>query len=255
MEQKMNIEQFKGQARLPKYAIPSHYDLHLKLDLSAACTFSGTVKINLSITEKTNFLVLNANQLHVHQALFTTSGNQQYCPSDVIVDDGDEVVVLVFDEPLCVGEGLLGIEFSGKLNEHLKGFYRCTYMDKEVKKNMAVTQFEAAEARRCFPCWDEPALKATFKITLDAPSELTTLSNMPIIDEKLDGNVKTVYYEETPVMSTYLVAVVVGLFDHIEDTTADGVKVRAYCPVGRSDEGKFVLELTVKSVDIFTKIC
>ena len=74
----MNIEQFKGLARLPKFAIPSHYDLHLKLDLSAACTFYGTVKINLSITEKTNFLVLNANQLRVHQALFTTSGNQVY---------------------------------------------------------------------------------------------------------------------------------------------------------------------------------
>ncbi|KAI9161526.1 hypothetical protein LWI28_018315 [Acer negundo] len=249
----MNIEQFKGLARLPKFAIPSHYDLHLKLDLSAACNFYGTVKINLSITEKTNFLVLNANQLHVHQALFTTSGNQQYCPSDVVVDDDDEVVVLVFDETLCVGEGLLGIEFSGNLNEHLKGLYRCTYVDKEVKKNMAVTQFEAAAARLCFPCWDEPSLKATFKITLDAPSELTTLSNMPIIDEKLDGHVKTVYFEETPVMSTYLVAVVVGLFDHIEDTTADGVKVRAYCPVGRSDEGKFALELTIKSLDIFTK--
>ncbi|KAK0596762.1 hypothetical protein LWI29_018734 [Acer saccharum] len=249
----MNIEQFKGLARLPKFAIPSHYDLHLKLDLSAACNFSGTVKINLSITEKTNFLVLNANQLQFHQALFTTSGNQQYCPSDVVVDDDDEVVVLVFDETLCVGEGLLGIEFSGKLNEHLKGLYRCTYVDEGVKKNMAVTQFEAADARRCFPCWDEPALKATFKITLDAPSELTALSNMPIIDEKLDGNIKTVYFEETPVMSTYLVAVVVGLFDHIEDTTADGVKVRAYCPVGRSDEGKFALELTIKSLDIFTK--
>ncbi|TXG68455.1 hypothetical protein EZV62_003390 [Acer yangbiense] len=233
-KRKMNIEQFKGLARLPKFAIPSHYDLHLKLDLSAACTFSGTVKINLSITEKTNFLVLNANQLHVHHLW-------------------KPMVVLVFDETLCVGEGLLGIEFSGKLNEHLKGLYRCTYVDKEVKKNMAVTQFEAADARRCFPCWDEPALKATFKITLDAPSELTALSNMPIIDEKLDGNVKTVYFEGTPVMSTYLVAVVVGLFDHIEDTTADGVKVRAYFPVGRSDEGKFALELTIKSLDIFTK--
>ncbi|KAK0595822.1 hypothetical protein LWI29_010334 [Acer saccharum] len=158
----MNIEQFKGLARLPKFAIPSHYDLHLKLDLSAACTFYGTVKINLSITEKTNFLVLNANQLHVHQALLTTSGNQQYFPSDVVVDDDDEVVVLVFDETLCVGEGLLRIEFSGKLNEHLKGLYRCTYVDEGVKKNMAVTQFEAADARRCFPCWDEPALKSQF---------------------------------------------------------------------------------------------
>ncbi|KAL5755640.1 hypothetical protein ACOSQ2_020386 [Xanthoceras sorbifolium] len=253
MEQKMNIEQYKGQKRLPKFAIPSHYDLHLKVDLSA-CTFSGTVKIKLTITENTSFLVLNANELHVHEALFTTSsGNQQYRSSDVVVDDVGEVLVLGFDEPLCVGEGLLEIEFSAKLNEFLGGFYRCTYVDKEVKKNAAVTQFEPAGARRCFPCWDEPALKATFKITVDAPSELVALSNMPIIDEKLNGDVKTVYFEETPVMSTYLVAVVVGLFDHIEDTTADGVKVGVYCPAGRSDEGKFALHLAVKSLDIFTK--
>ncbi|KAL5755637.1 hypothetical protein ACOSQ2_020383 [Xanthoceras sorbifolium] len=71
---------------------------------------------------------------------------------DVVVDDVDEVLVLGFDEPLCLGEGLLEIEFAGKLNEFLCGFYRCTYVDKEVEKNAAVTQFELAAARRCFPC-------------------------------------------------------------------------------------------------------
>ncbi|KAM4110853.1 hypothetical protein ACJW30_05G023000 [Castanea mollissima] len=250
---KQSIEQFKGQTRLPKFAIPTSYDLYLKLDLTA-CTFSGTVQVNLNIIEHTKFLVLNVLELDVHQVWFTNSNHQTYKPCDVVVLNGeDEILVLGFDEVLSVGDGVLGIEFSGALNPHLKGLYKCTYVDGGVKKNMAVTQFEAVEARRCFPCWDEPALKATFKIRIDVPSELTALSNMPVADEKLNENIKTVYFEESPVMSTYLVGVVVGVFDHIEETTADGIKVRVYCPVGKSDKGKFALNLAVKALDIFTR--
>ncbi|KAL6134681.1 hypothetical protein ACLB2K_066909 [Fragaria x ananassa] len=247
MEQKQSIEQFKGQAKLPSFAIPKHYDLHLKLDLSA-CTFSGTVQINLSIVEETKYLVLNALELDVHQVWFTNSHGQKYHPCDVVLDGEDEFLVLVFDKALGISEGVLGVEFSAVLNAHLKGLYKCAYLDGGEKKNMAVTQFEAVDARRRFPCWDEPALKATFKIALDVPSELTALSNMPITNEKFDGDVKTVYFEESPIMT-----VVVGLFDYIEDTTSDGVKVRAYCPVGKSDKGECALNLAVKTLDLFSK--
>ncbi|KEH18421.1 puromycin-sensitive aminopeptidase-like protein [Medicago truncatula] len=118
---------------------------------------------------------------------------------------------------------------------------------------MATTQFEAVDARRCFPCWDEPALKASFKVTLTVPSDLTALSNMPVENEKLDGELKTVYFEESPIMSTYLVAVVVGLFDHIEDRTSTGVVVGLYCAVGKSDQGKLALDIAVKALEIYTK--
>ncbi|XP_050285446.1 aminopeptidase M1-like isoform X4 [Quercus robur] len=252
MELKQSVEQFKGQTRLPKLAIPTSYDLCLKLDL-IACTFSGTVQVNLNILEHTKYLVLNALELDVHKVWFTKSNNQTYQPCDVVLDGDDEILVLVFDEMLSPGDGVLGIDFSGALNQQLKGLYRCTYVDGGVKKNMAVTQFQAVDARRCFPCWDEPALKATFKITIDVPSELTALSNMPTTDEKLNENIKTVYFEESPIMSTYLVAVVVGVFDHIEETTADGTKVRVYCPVGKCDKGKFALDVAVKALDIFTR--
>ncbi|OIW17111.1 hypothetical protein TanjilG_26766 [Lupinus angustifolius] len=248
---KHNIDQFKGQTRLPNIAIPKRYELHLKPDL-IACTFSGTVQINLNIIENTKFLVLNSVELVIQHSLFTNS-HGQYAPCDVVVDDDDEILVMVFDETLSVGEGVLRIEFSGVLNQHLTGLYKCTYVDEGVKKNMATTQFEAVDARRCFPCWDEPALKANFKITLTVPSGLIALSNMPVANEKLDGELKTVYFVESPIMSTYLVAFVVGLFDHIEYTTTAGIKVGAYCAVGKSDQAEFALDIAVKTLDIYTK--
>ncbi|XP_057455124.1 aminopeptidase M1-like isoform X2 [Lotus japonicus] len=251
MEQKQNIDQFKGQTRLPSFAIPKRYELHLIPDLTA-CTFSGTVQISLSINENTKFIVLNALELFVLNVSFTNT-HGQHTPCDVLLEGEDEILVLEFDESLSVGEGVLEIEFSGILNEHLCGLYRCTYVDGGVKKNMAVTQFEAVDARRCFPCWDEPALKATFKVTLTVPSELAALSNMPVENENIDGELKTVYFEESPLMSTYLVAAVVGLFDHIEDTSTAGIKVRVYCAVGKSDQGKLALDIAMKGLETYTK--
>ncbi|WOG88507.1 hypothetical protein DCAR_0207742 [Daucus carota subsp. sativus] len=117
---------------------------------------------------------------------------------------------------------------------------------------MAVTQFEAVDARKCFPCWDEPALKITVGVV---PSELTVLSNMPVCQENSDGILKSVQFEESPIVSTYLVAVVIGLFDYIEDKTSDGIVVRAYCPVGKSEKGKLALNIAVKALDIYKNYC
>ncbi|XP_058786056.1 aminopeptidase M1-like isoform X2 [Vicia villosa] len=135
---------------------------------------------------------------------------------------------------------------------HIGHAYICSkYEHNGEKRNMAVTQFEPADARRCFPCWDEPACKATFKLTLDVPSDLVALSNMPVAEEKIDNNLKTVSYQESPIMSTYLVAVVVGLFDYVEDHTPDGVKVRVYCQFGKANQGKFALDVAVKTLGLY----
>ncbi|KAF8011554.1 hypothetical protein BT93_J1990 [Corymbia citriodora subsp. variegata] len=254
MEKKQSIiDQFKGQARLPRLAAPRRYDLHLKLDL-VACSFTGVVRVGLAVAEATKFLVLNALELAIGDVCFADSADQKKVrPCDVVMDDEDEILVLAFDEALGCGEGVLTVEFSGMLNAHLKGLYKCAYVDGGEKKYMAATQFEAVDARRCFPCWDEPALKAAFQITLDVPLELTALSNMPILKEKLNGDIKTVYFEESPMMSTYLVAVVVGSFDSVEETTADGIRVRVYCPPGKSDNGKFALHVAVKALELYTR--
>ncbi|KAG9133475.1 hypothetical protein Leryth_013287 [Lithospermum erythrorhizon] len=165
--------------------------------------------------------------------------------------EADEIMVVEFGEDLNTGVGILSISFEGTLNDRMKGFYRSAYEHNGEKKNMAVTQFEPADARRCFPCWDEPACKATFKITLEVPSEVVALSNMPVVEEKLSGDTKTVCYQESPIMSTYLVAVVIGLFDYVEGHTSDGIPVRVYCQVGKTDQGKFALDVAIKTLPLF----
>ncbi|KAL9266139.1 Aminopeptidase M1-like protein [Drosera capensis] len=111
---------------------------------------------------------------------------------------------------------------------------------------MATTQFEPVDARRCFPCWDEPALKATFEVTVVVPTELIALSNMPVFKQEPILNMNTVHFKKSPLMSTYLLAFVVGEFDSIEDVTDD-----VYCPVGQSHRGKLGLSLALRALDFF----
>ncbi|KAL1552325.1 AP-1 complex subunit mu-1-like [Salvia divinorum] len=250
-EQNQKYSQFRGQPRLPKFAIPKRYDLKLKPDLTA-CKFTGAVQISVDVVSDTKFLVLNAAELSVNsKSVNFASANKVLEAVEMELFEEDEIVVLEFKESLPIGVGVLSMEFEGTLNDRMKGFYRSTYEHNGEKKNMAVTQFEPADARRCFPCWDEPACKATFKITLEVPSDLLALSNMPITEEKQNGNLKTVYYQESPIMSTYLVAVVVGLFDYVEDNTPDGINVKVYCQVGKASQGKFALEVAVKTLGLY----
>ncbi|KAF3947273.1 hypothetical protein CMV_026569 [Castanea mollissima] len=256
---KKRMEQLKGQPRLPKFSVPKRYDIWLKPDLST-CKFDGSVAIELNIIADTSFIVLNAVELSIdttfisftHPATANSSNsNQVLKPLYVDVVEEDEILVLDFADTLPIGIGLLTIAFKGILNGKMKGFYTSTYEHNGEEKNMAVTQFEPANARRCFPCWDEPACKAMFKITLVVPLQLVALSNMPIIEEKVDGDLKTVSYQESPIMSTYLVAIVVGLFDYVEHLTSDGIKVRVYCQVGKVNQGKFALDVAVRTLEFY----
>lgn len=117
---------------------------------------------------------------------------------------------------------------------YFKGLYRSKYVSQSgEEKYAAVTQFEATDARRCFPCWDEPALKATFDISLVVPQKLEALSNMPVRKSSPAGDLVRYDFETTPIMSTYLVAAVVGEYDYVEDKSSDGVVVRVYTPRGK----------------------
>ncbi|KAJ3692007.1 hypothetical protein LUZ60_012357 [Juncus effusus] len=254
--EEQNVEQFKCKARLPEFIVPKQYDLFLKPDLSSACKFAGSVRISVEVKAPTRFVVLNAADLDVRDGSvgFKKEGDsKEIRPVEIITVEQDEILIIRFDESLPQGEGVLSIDFEGILSDKMKGFYKSVYEYNGEKKNMAVTQFEPADARRCFPCWDEPSFKAKFRITLEVPSDLVALSNMPVLEEKRNGPSKTLYFQESPIMSTYLVAVVVGMFDYVEGRSSEGTMVRVYCQVGKSDQGKFALHVAVKTLDLYKK--
>lgn len=159
----------------------------------------------------------------------------------------NETAEFQFAHDLPIGKYSLNIKFTGEINDKMKGLYRSKYVSPTGEERFAaVTQFEATDARRCFPCWDEPAIKATFDISLVVPPKLESLSNMPVKSTKEMGDLICYDFERTPIMSTYLVAAVVGEYDYVEDRSTDGVLVRVYTPRGKKEQGRFALEVATK---------
>lgn len=235
--------------RLPTNVVPIQYDLFLKPNLKNA-TFEGRETIQIEIVDPTKTIVLNSLELKIKSCVLTK--NEKSLKPIIKVNQEDETVLLNFEEELSKGEADLGFEFSGELNDKMKGFYRSNSSTSDgEQKYVAVTQFEATDARRCFPCWDEPALKAIFKMTISAPKDKVVLSNMPCVEEEEDGDHKISKFSPSPLMSTYLVAVVVGDFDYIEDTSEDGVLVRVYTPPGVKEQGRFALYVATKVLPFY----
>lgn len=196
--------------------------------------------------------MLNAIELQISNVIFK-AGSKTLKPTQIDYDEKRETAAFVFDEVLPVGSATLRLAFTGILNDKLKGFYRSKYLNARKEETyMGVTQFEPTDARRAIPCWDEPTLKATFVVTLVVPKGLTALSNMPVALESEEGeSLKVVTFHETPIMSTYLLAFVVGEFDYVEDKTSHGVLVRVYTPLGKSEQGLFALQVAVKSLSFY----
>lgn len=170
--------------------------------------FAGRVTIALLNDAKTREIVLHVQDLAIGSARLRTGDRHQ--PLDVALDPPTTRLILTSAEPLAPGRAELDIEFSGALNRQMKGLYQARAVVDGVEERYAFTQFEPTDARRCFPCFDEPGFKAAFRLEVTAPNHLSILSNMPAVSETSRGAVKTVRFAETPVMSTYLVAIAVG---------------------------------------------
>ncbi len=191
-----------SSGRLSKTTTPRSYDLKLALNPEGA-SFTGRVKISLDAKKPTTQLVLHALDLALVSVIVA---GRRLDPSKIVVDAKAETVTLLLDAPLK-GRADVEIEYSGRMNELMRGLYKSRGKNGNKDEAWSFTHLEPTHARRVLPCFDEPSFKASFKLTLEVPAGLTPLSNMPSVSETvLDGR-RTVVFQETPKMSSYLLAV------------------------------------------------
>uniref|UniRef100_A0A667I6M3 Aminopeptidase n=1 Tax=Lynx canadensis TaxID=61383 RepID=A0A667I6M3_LYNCA len=164
--------------RLPADVSPINYSLCLKPDL-LDFTFEGKLEAAAQVRQATNQIVMNCADIDIITASYAPEGDEEIHATGFNYQNEDEKVTLSFPSTLQTGTGTLKIDFVGELNDKMKGFYRSKYTTPSGEvRYAAVTQFEATDARRAFPCWDEPAIKATFDISLVVPKDRVALSNM-----------------------------------------------------------------------------
>jgi puromycin-sensitive aminopeptidase len=224
--------------RLPRNVVPTRYDLRLEPDLQTF-TFAGEETVTLTVAEPTREILFNAVELSIERAEIAGAGGRAFTPS-VALDETTERCRLTFAEPLPAGTWRLRLAFHGTLNDKLHGFYRSSYKDAAGRPHtLAATQFEATDARRAFPCWDEPAFKAVFASTLVIDPALVALSNTAILDETIERGRKVVYFAETIPMSTYLVAFVVGELEATEPVMVGRTPLRVWCTPGKKRLASF----------------
>ncbi|MEW6589130.1 MAG: M1 family metallopeptidase, partial [Thermoproteota archaeon] len=223
-------------------ARPLHYDLTFEPHFDDF-TFSGKEIIDALVLKPTNTITLHAAELKIKNCHVLLAG--QKISAKTRLDEKKEILTIVLPKKIK-GKARLFVEFTGILNDRLVGFYRSQYKDKQGRtKYLATTQFEAADARRAFPCWDEPAAKATFDVALIVEKNHTAISNTNVISKKKLGN-KTLYkFARTPIMSTYLLYLGVGEFEFLSGKMGKTV-IRIATTKGNSSKGKFSLDICKK---------
>jgi puromycin-sensitive aminopeptidase len=231
-----------GTYRLPRTVEPDRYDLTLTPDLVDG-TFAGESRVRVRVHQPVTEVVLNAIELEIHSAEMVAEDGTTLAGS-VSLDEAEERATIALEGTAEPGVWWLRLTFTGLLNDKLHGFYRSTFKDEDgVEQVIATTQFEATDARRAFPCWDEPDFKAVFAVTLIVDEHLTALSNGAVIaDTDLGNGKRQVTFADTIPMSTYLVAFVVGPFELTDPVDVGGVPLRIACAPGKRHLTGFAAE-------------
>ena len=236
--------------RLSRTVWPVRYDLYLHLDLDA-WRHHGAVTIQLDVQAPTDVVTLHALDLEVESAHAAPghhdSADHGTAATRTVVHSKAEAVSLGFPSPLAAGPATLTIRFRGEIVEKLRGLYRSV----KDGQRYAATQFEAADARRAFPCFDEPEYKARFHLSLEIPADASAIANGELYtEEHLHNGHKRVRFRETPPISSYLVAFLVGPFDSTDAAyTNDAVPVRVWLPRGLAEKGVYARDAHRRAVE------
>jgi aminopeptidase N len=253
----------KPRAKLPRTVLPDavqpiKYSVNLHPCLKTFM-FDGTQTVSVAVKRAVDTVTFHAKDLMVDSNVtFTGTDGNEMVTSQVVLDNTDTTVTMKFPSPLPVGLGSLRMSFRGTLNDQMAGFYRSGYLDLHGKQQyMGTTQMEAIDARRMFPCVDEPAAKAEFELKVTAPADLMILSNMPEAKRTLrlsgeqTGNqvLQEVQFMSSPKMSTYLAALCIGHFEFVQATTKRGTLVRVLATPGKANQLEFALDVGVRCLE------
>ena len=227
---------------------PINYKLIFEPDLKKF-TFNGTESITVDCRKSTDIITMHCAELKITSCQVKSKG--KIIKSTPKINEKNEELGIKLSEKVR-GKITIDLEFQGILNDRLLGFYRSQYTQNGKTKYLVTTQFEAADARRAFPCWDEPETKATFEISIIADNKFTAISNMPVKTKKKIKN-KTIYnFSKTPIVSTYLIYLGVGEFEYLTGKVGK-IQIRVVTTKGNKSKGKFSLDLGKKLLTSYEK--
>ena len=227
--------------KLSKTVIPVHYAIELAPDLESLA-LPGVEVIDIEVREPTARLTLNAINTTFSSATLDDDAQR----ADVTLDAAAETATLDFPQPLAAGAHRLRIGFTAKINKFGIGLFSVDYPTDRGMKRLLSSKLEPADARRIFPCWDEPAFKATFALDVTVPRNFLAVGNMPVThEEPVAPNLKRVSFAPTPKMSSYLFVFTTGELERIT-AEANGVTVGVVTTAGKSGQGRFALDNAVK---------
>ncbi len=232
--------------QLPRLVRPIHYDVTIEPD-AAALTFRGDVAISLEVLAPVDSITLNAVDLQVASVRFMdAAGQSRYGEPKVTVDEAAQTATVAFEKKVPSGQYWLAIDYTGKIGTQATGLFAIDYDTAAGRKRALFTQFEAADARRMIPSWDEPAYKATFTLEAIVPQGQMAVSNMPVAEQAdVAGGRSRVRFKQSPKMSTYLLFF--GLGELERATTKLGpTELGVVTQKGKADQARFALDSSVR---------